>query len=257
MNTGYVATLQGSFAGEEFTQTGQQTTEGDFEWFVQPTGSRTATLYEGTDQESVITVHRGSVLWSTSEEEDTYHVSDNVIHKRTERRTKCHRGEFLLAPAVGLALLSDPGLQWYVERAVPVSLRLSEIDITEFVRNHSDADQWGTGFGGRLPDSDTGEGVSKGAVYGDDVKKDPALGEDLRRGYLNQVGVRYYWRIAELTAYLAESGYIAAYADDIESTEAIAWLAEEVEPYLDEDTDVGGKGEEAPEGQSTLGEEVA
>jgi len=236
MNSGYVAILDHTFAGEDLEASGQATTDDEYVWYATPTGRKRATLNEGTTDESQVGIYTGRVLWRTTEEAETHYVSDGEIRRGVEEETTTHAEEFVAMPAQRLALLSDESMAWYVERVLPCSVTLPEINIREFVQNHEDeTQQWGTGFAGRLAGSDSDAGVEKGAVYGDDVKRDPELGEDVRRGYLNQVGVDYPWRHHQLTAYLAESGYVAAWADEITTAEAMAWLAEEVAPVLREE----------------------
>jgi hypothetical protein len=243
MNSGYVAVLDQSFAGDDLEASGQATTGDEYVWYATPTGTNRTTLNKGTADESQVGIYTGRVLWRTTEEAETHYVSGEKIRRGVEERTTTHAAEFVAMPAKGLALLSDESMVWYVERLLPCRVSLPEIDIRGYVQDHEEnAQQWGTGFAGRLPDSDSGDGVRKGAVYGDDVKQDPQLGEDVRRGYLNQVGVDYPWRHHQLTAYLAESGYVAAWADDITTAETMAWLAEEVAPVIreegfDEDAD--------------------
>jgi len=253
MNSGYVATIDMSFAGDELRATGQQTTEGDYEWYGTPTGRQEITVGQTAGHRSQVGVLTGRVMWKTREQADAYYVSDGDIYSEVSEQTQTHGAEFAVVPAKQLLLLTDEAARFYVERMIPASIQMQEIDIREFVQQHEDGQQWGTGFGGRLPEDG---GVQKGAVYGDDVKQDPELGEDLRRGYLNQVGVDYDWRTHILTAYLAESGYVAAHADDMGTRETIAWLIEEVQPALydrdDEDDETEEEAATDGGGQSSL-----
>jgi len=194
MNSGYIATFDRTFAGDDLEATGQSTTADEYVWYATPTGRKQATLNEGTNAEAQVGIYTGRVLWRTTEEVDTHYVSDGEISRGVEEESTTHAAEFVAMPSRRLALLSEESAVWYIERVLPCSLSLPEIDIRDFAQDHDSAQQWGTGFAGRMPDSDSGAGVKKGAVYGDDVKRDPDLGEDVRRGYLNQVGVDYPWR---------------------------------------------------------------
>lgn len=236
MNTGYVGQITGVFEGDEISFEAQTKADGGYEWVVKPEGNKQTTLREGTDSESVIRIFTGSAAWTKVEEQDTVSITENAdIRKRTERVPTVHRGHWVVIPSSDLVVTTDKELMGYLTTALPPAVRVepANIDIRSWTDELS-GEQWGSGFSGRIPDQSNGEGIRKGQVYGDAVENDPDLGRDIERGPLNQAGVETWWRSVRVKAYAAESGYVAAWSDDMATRLFSAFLVENIADHLKE-----------------------
>lgn len=245
MNSGYVVNVDPfGETVDDAERAGQKTTDGSWDWLVKPSERYTATVAPGTADERVVDYIYGEATWTKRAKEDTVTVTeDGRIRERKEETTSRHAAEFLLVPSEGIGVASDLGACFYIEQmfmALDVAER--EIDLRQLV-DKLDVDQWGVGFAGR----GVAEGGRKGALYGDRVEDDPDLGEQLKRTPLSDVGFEHRYGPESLKAYLAQSGYVAAYGDEWTSTDFIPWLIEIVAPHLKNQ-------EEEDEDQTTLEE---
>lgn len=230
MNSGYVVHLDAF--GEQVDdaeRAGQQTTDGSWDWLAKPSQEMSASVATGTNNERVVDFLYGEATWTRNTSEDRITVSDEGrIHTREETTTTRHAAEFLLAPSEGIGVVSDLGCLFHIEKMfTALDVSEAELDLRGLV-DALDVDQWGVGFAGR----GVAEGGRKGALYGDRVEDDPDLGEQLQHTPLSDVGFEHRYGSEKLKAYLAESGYVAAYGEGWTATDFVPWVIEVVAPHV-------------------------
>lgn len=229
MNTGHVVRLSRTFDPDSVEQAGQEDFTGSWDWLAKPLKRDTVRLYKGTDDQQEIEFIYGKATWQKEIEEDVISVTENDrIRELPETRTIRKAAEWILVPEAAIAVVSDTAAIYYIGQTTPaVDLKTREIDVRSFT-NAINVDTWGVGFAGRLVQ----EGARKGSVYGDRLEADPDIGEQLESAYLSQVGFQHLYRGFSLKAYVAESGYVAAYGDEWVSRDFVPWVVELVEPHL-------------------------
>jgi len=250
MNTGYVLRSKYDFDPDEIEKTGQKTTDGEWDWLAVPTQVYDAEISDAEDNVRTLAVVKGEATWTQEEEVDTVTVNEaGRISTRVKHERERYRANWVVIPEANVAVLSDPKAQYYVEAACPpiADFRTPKIDVPGVIDGVDTTDVWGAGFPARGIDN----GARKGAVYGKKVLEDPDIGEDLSRSPLNQVGFRHITSLGDITAYVAESGYVAAWSDDINTSGFAHWVVENIEPNLRDDSDGDDKAQE------TLGEAAA
>ena len=243
MNSGYVVRIDpyGETA-DDAERAGQKTTDGSWDWLAKPLGKDTALSPSGGL--SVDYVY-GKVTWQTKSSEDTVTVTnDGEIRTRESNVRTRHAGEFVLAPRKRVGVVSDHSALWYIERMfTALDVKKREINLRGLV-DDLDVNQWGVGFAGRT----VSDGGRKGSLYGQKVEDDPDLGEELQQTPLSDVGFEHRYGPESLKAYLAESGYVAAYGDEWTTRDFVPWFVDVVSPHLRDDAD------DVHEDQSTLDE---
>ena len=236
MNTGYVLRSEYDFDADEVEQAGQRTTDGEWDWLATPTQAYTAEISDAEDNVRALDVVKGEATWTQEEEVDKVTVNESGrISTRTKHERERYRANWMVIPEANVAVLSDPKALYYAEAACPpiADFRTPKIDVPGVIDNVDTVDVWGAGFPARGIDN----GARKGAVYGKKVLEDPDIGEDLARSPLNQAGFRHITSLGDITAYVAESGYVAAWSDDLETSAFAHWVVENIEPHLRDDSD--------------------
>lgn len=252
MNSGYVVHVNPyGETVDDAQQAGQKTTDASWDWLAKPAQKHSATVAKGTADQRVVDYLYGEATWTKRDNEGVVTVTEGGdIRERPEETTTRYAAEFLVVPSEGIGVLSDLGACYYVEQMfTALEVEEQEIDLRHLV-DDLDVDQWGIGFAGR----GVAEGGRKGALYGDRVEDDPDLGEQLQRTPLSDVGFEHRYGPEALKAYLAQSGYVAAYGDEWTSTDFVPWLIEIVKPHLrnqdEEDEDQSTLEEASEEGEA-------
>lgn len=230
MKAGNIATVSRTFDEDTTISGGQQEVDGEYSWVVTQDQHEQIGVNVGTDHEKFYPLLGGRAAWKERSEEETLTITGGGdVRREPEVVETVHVGRWAIVPGEVAVVEKDP-ICWYLSAALPgVDVEASELDLREFADEHPDARQWQTGFAGRP----VGEGANKGALYGNQIEEDPDLGGDLARTPLNELGVEYLYGTDQCKAYLAASGYVAAYVDGWDSHEFLPWVIEEVAPYME------------------------
>ncbi|WP_135363420.1 hypothetical protein [Halosimplex halophilum] len=235
MNAGYVVRVEpyGDTA-DDAERAGQTTTDESWDWLAKPTATQQVTVGAGTPDQRAVDYVVGEATWTTTVDEDrTVVTDDGRITERTTTEQRREAAEFVLVPEARVGAVSDTGALYYIEQMfTTLDVEKREIDLRQLV-DSQDVTQWGVGFAGRT----VADGGNKGALYGQAIEDDPDLGDELQHTPLSDVGFEHRYGPESLKAYLAESGYVAAYGDEWATYDFVPWLVDVVEPHLRDDED--------------------
>lgn len=173
------------------------------------------------------TVQTGRAAVQSIVSEEAVQITDQgeiAVVEEGQRQTRYT--EFVMVPGEFIVVDSGSGVFLFDMLRDIVGLKSverAELDLTDFLSEHSDSTPWQVGFYG------VGSEAEKGVVYGENVLSDSHIGNTLKTSNKNQVGVNHQRGEKKVKVSLTESGYIDIYQpSNYESTDFAEYIVDEI-----------------------------
>jgi len=222
MNAGVIGLVEGDFqAVDSFSDT---VVEGDRELTRTLDVGRVFSLPSGE------IAFEGRAAVERTAERATAELDYGEVRVRETDATETHVTRFVGVPGEFVVTESSAGRFAFdlIGRDTGTDVERATFDLDGFLDVHADADVWKAGFSGADGNAESG------VFHGSDLLADDDLGDLVRRGSLNQLGLEYDYDEDDLKMTAAESGYVEVYRPAaFESADFLAYLLDEVVPHLE------------------------
>ena len=208
----------------------QQTLDGKAQWAIQVTDRD-----ESWDGREYVT---GKAAAREEVEEDVARIKQGdggeVSINQTVRRGHSTRYGEWVAVDGGWLVVTDDWVAGLVGTQLTAGTPTNPgLDLQSLRKSLDDPNVTQTGFAGRI----VKRGGDRGALYGDQVHRDPDLGDDLDRAPLNELAVEHHtnkW-LQVAAYYAAETSYVEVWESDFSTRDFVDYVGEFVVEHARDD----------------------